>query len=101
MQTFVTVHGERAADFEQLFGTATVRVKGMCPNWAVVPEHELPQLVFELDLDWVHEGGFRDALVAHISQRFGETPAFVERELEDKGVPILAMNCTVNGRDFL
>lgn len=102
-QTFVTVHGDRAADFEKVFGTATVPVKSVCPQWAVVPEHDEPQCVFELDLMWVAMKGFRGALVNHLSERFGHEAELVDASLERIGVPILAINCTImsNGRDFL
>lgn len=102
-QTFVIVHGERAADFEKVFGTATVAIKNICPNWAVVPEYDSPQCVFELDLNWVRAQGLRDALVDHLAERFGYEAELVDASLERLGVPILAIDCTImtNGRDFL
>lgn len=103
VEHFVTVHGERAADFEKVFDTATVRVKTWFSHNAFVAEHKKRQEVFELDLDWVRENGFRDKLVAHLAERFGRPVEFVGRELDRIGVPILASDCTVmtNGREFL
>lgn len=102
-QAFVTVHGERATDFAEVFGTVTVPVKSTCPNWAVVPSYDDPQCVFELDLGWVSAQGRREALVEHLAARFGYAKELVDASLERIGVPILAIDCTImsNNRDFL
>jgi hypothetical protein len=103
IEHFVTVSGSRAADFEKVFGTATVRVTSWLPRKGWVAEHEEAEDVFELDLDWVRANGFRDALVKHLAERFEQPADFVGRELDRIGVPILAKNCTIttSGREFL
>lgn len=103
VEHFVTVHGARAADFEKVFGTATVRVTSWRAHKGWVAEHDGAVDIFELDLDWVCANGFRDALVAHLAERFNQEADFVGRELEHIGVPILAKNCTLStsGREFL
>lgn len=103
VEHFVTVHGDRAADFQKIFGTTTVRVTGWRAHKGWVAEHNTTQDVLELDLDWVCANGFRDALVAHLAERFNLPADFVGRDLERVGVPILAEDCTLttNGREFL
>lgn len=98
--TTVTVHGKREADFERVFGTTTVHVQGWAPHHAQLPGHDEPQLVFLLDLEWVKEAGHRANLVAFLAERFEQDPAFVDRELERMGMPILARDCTMSTTDM-
>lgn len=95
MATLVTVHDEeRAADFQRVLGTATVRVKGWPTFPARLPGFDEPQPVFELDLDWVEEIGRTERLVRHLAARFNVPASEVERDLRTVGVPILATDCT-------
>jgi hypothetical protein len=101
----VTVHGKRARDFERVYGSTTVRVKELLPvpTMALLPGFDKPQPVYMLDLEWAKREGHRARLVAFISERFGIPADDVERELDERGVPILARDCTYtsNSREFL
>lgn len=102
-KTYITVHGGRGRRFEEMFGTATVPVRGWRPTTEVLPGFSEPQEVFELDLEWVSEQGHRDNLVEYLTHGFGCPREFVDAHLEQIGVPILATQCTVTSRnmDFL
>lgn len=90
----VTVHGAREADFERVYGSTTVQVKSPIPHRAILPGHDEPQLVYELDLEWATREGHRDRLVAFLAERFGIPASDVAQGLEEHGVPILAENTT-------
>jgi hypothetical protein len=88
----VTVQGPRAADFEAVFGTATVHVRSPIPQLAELPGRGM-QYVYLLDLALVTPEQ-RARLIAHIAARF-ELPADeVAAELDDHGVPILVSDAT-------
>lgn len=87
---WITVRGERATDFLTVFGTATVPVQAPVPEPAGLPGFDEPQLVYLLDLRWVVEEGHWEKLVDFTTARFGESREFVDRELADVGMPILA-----------
>lgn len=98
----VTVHDpSRAADFERVFGTATVPVRERLPipQTVSLPIGERP--CYFLDLSAI-TAAQRERLIAFLIERFGETREGVERELPN-GVPILAESCTfeTDGVDFL
>jgi hypothetical protein len=92
---WVTVHGERAADFERVFGTTTVAVRSPAQSLARLPGLEEPQAIFELDLEWVAEIGRREQLVRFLAGRFDYPASEVERDLDRVGMPVLARDCYV------
>ncbi len=89
----VTVHGERAKDWEAVFGTTTLPVRAPHPYPASVPGKGFT-MVYDLDLDLVTPEQ-RERLVGHLATRFGLTEREVERDIERQGVPLLAEDCSV------
>jgi hypothetical protein len=92
----VTVFGERAEEFEDVFGTATVPVLGPLPELALVNGFEEPQPVYLLDLKALSHDQ-RDRLVAHIARKFGADEGAVADQLTALGLPILAADTIVCG----
>ncbi len=90
----VTVTGERAKDFIEVFGSPTVPVQLPAPHKAYLPGLLDQQLVYMLDLNEITDEQ-RQRLIAFIAQRFKLSYEDVARDLEAHGVPILASDCTV------
>lgn len=90
---FVTVTGDRAAEWEQIFGTTTVNVRSPIPQWADLPGKG-KSLIFLLDLELITPTQ-RQRLVEHISRKWNQPPAEVEAEIKARGVPILDEDCIV------
>lgn len=92
---------ERVREFEEVFGSATVPVRG----WIIPHRASLPigrREVWELDLDAITDEQ-RERLIAHLAAKFGADEAHVRAHLRDEGVAILADDCVVSsdGMDFL
>lgn len=92
----VTVHGPpaRLADFERVFGSATVPVTQLLPVPAMA---ELPGVgrkpVYLLDLRAIDQEQ-RARLIDFCVERFGENRRYVIDHLDELGFPILAEDCT-------
>jgi len=95
--TITVTDPERKAEWEGIFGTATVRVKSPFPTLADLLGRS-DSMIFELDLEAITPEQ-REKLVAHIAERFSIPVAEVEALLDDHGVPILAEHCVVSGID--
>lgn len=91
--TVTVCNPERRAEFEAVFGTATVYVKSPFPTRANLPGHP-DSLIFELDLESITPEQ-RERLVAFLAEKFGIAAGEVDGLLEVHGVPILADDCVV------
>jgi hypothetical protein len=85
---------KRRAEFEKIFGTATVQVKSARPTLAEVGDLGVHQ-VYMLDLDAV-VGDALDRLVAHLAAKFGVEPYAIVEILRAEGMAILAEDCFVS-----
>jgi hypothetical protein len=90
----------RAADWQKVFGTNTVRIKGIIPVKRNVcgVERELYFIDLEALTDFQ-----RLMLVNHISRKFNISRLEVERELPVHGCPILSEDVIISfdARQFL
>lgn len=90
----VTVTGERAEEFREIFGTTTVPVVSPFSEIAELGdtgEHEC----FMLDLERISHEQY-DRLVAHIARKFGTDEAAVAASLRERGLPIKAEDCLMS-----
>lgn len=85
----VTVMGERAEEFKQVFGTDTVQVLLPFPHMARLEGVEGEQSVYMLDVDALTTEQ-RDRLVVHLARKFVSSEIEISRFLENEGLPILA-----------
>jgi len=83
---------ERAAEFEQVFGSATVPVEAPVPARADVAGEE--HLAYALDLEALDAETIA-RLVEHLAAKFGVDPDLVEEALHAQGLAILAEGCVV------
>jgi len=93
------IGGERAAAFEQVFGTRIVAVESPATHMALLPGLDEPQEVYLLDLEWAREQGCRQRIVAHLSCQFGVEESFTDARLEQEGLPLLAADTTLEIRN--
>lgn len=94
-EVFVTCRDQsRQADFMRVFGSVTVPVLSPEIRLVELPGRG-PTWVYMLDLDRLH-AGHRLAMVDHIVDRFGEPRDRVLRDLERKGMPIIAEGCELS-----
>lgn len=89
----VTITGDRAAEWQQVFGTTTVNVQTPLPQWADLPGKGRAK-IFLLDLGLITPEQ-RQRLIEHISQKWNIPPDQVEADIEAQGVPILDEDCYV------
>jgi hypothetical protein len=91
--TTVTLSKEstRYADWLKVFGGATVEVTAALPHVAQVRGET--KEVFLLNLKALDDSQ-RRRLVEHLSERFGESCEDIERELDERGLPILTDDTT-------
>ena len=98
-RTTVTVHEPtRAAEYQRIFGSATVPVKSFFPTLANLPGFKRPLEVYLLDLDKITTDQ-RGRLASHIAERFGLNSTEVNRDLDRHGVPIRAEHCSAASSD--
>lgn len=83
----VIVMGERAVDFEAVFGSATVCVQSPTAQLADI-EGEMKR-VYLLDLDTLTDEQ-KDRLVQHLARKSGCSESIVSAGLEAVGLPIVA-----------
>ena len=100
-QVTVVKPPERVQEFIDVFGSATVPVRG----WIIPHTGNLPigkRDVFELDLEAITDEQ-RERLIEHLTRKFNEPPGVVRQYLDQEGVAILAEDCVVSsdGLDFL
>lgn len=86
---WITVRGPREVEFLAVFGTARLPVRSPLPELASLPGKDGPQLVYQLAVDRI-SAEQRARLCAHLGEKFGYAPAFVDLWLDEEGMPILA-----------
>lgn len=91
---FVTMHGERGAEYTQVLGTATVAVLSPVPVEARLGIGLVPEPAYMLKVDALTSEQ-REALAAHLAKKFGVDPFEVNAALATLGMPIRAFDCTV------
>ena len=96
--TVQVVDGKRKAFWMEVFGTDTLPVVGVVPQWATVPSREGPQLVYMLDLR-VIGGEQRARLVGALAEKFGLPVEEVAGLLDVHGVPVLADDVVLTSSD--
>jgi hypothetical protein len=89
----VTVHEPtRAAEFEKIFGSATVCVTTGFPVMCMIEKVERP--CYMLDLKELGSAQ-KAALVKHLANKFGADAEDVVQAIYNIGLPILAEECTL------
>ncbi len=89
----VTVHGDRAEMFQEVFGTTTVCVENAVGEIANLPGLGVRH-VYKLDLAEI-TAEQREKLIINLAGRFGMSKSEVRALLVTHGVPILAEDCTM------
>ena len=89
----VTVHEPtRRAEFEKIFGSATVYVISGVPQMCSIEGGN--RLCYMLDVDLLTPSQF-EALSEHLAVKFKISRIVIRRELIMRGLPILADDCTL------
>ena len=97
--TTVQVVDEGRREFwMDIFGTDTLPVVGVVPQWATVPSREGPQLVYMLDLRAI-DGEQRARLVGALAEKFRLPVGEVAGLLDVHGVPVLADDVVLTSSD--
>jgi hypothetical protein len=81
---------ERKKRFEEVFGTNSVYVKSPFSKLIRIPSGET-KLAYFLDFQYVNEKQ-RERLVVLLAERFDLTEEYVNKKLEQIGLPILKEN---------
>ncbi|MGB9181842.1 MAG: hypothetical protein WCB68_21610 [Pyrinomonadaceae bacterium] len=87
-KAFILESSPRSGEWLKVFGGRDVRVLGPLPKLAQVCGTEDVE-IYLLDLDALTEEQ-RERLVTHLSEKFKIGREELEREIAEKGVPILA-----------
>ncbi len=90
---FVTVDGERAHEFKQVFGTPTVPILSPTTVQAEVAAGGLRDVYF-LDLDGLTLQQHNN-LIAHVARAFNTTASEALLNIQRNGFPILAEGTTL------
>ena len=91
--TVTVTNPERAAQWREMIGSDTVCVQSPIPEPADLPGHP-HALIYLVDLHELNPGQIA-RLVESLSRRFGLSPEEANRELQERGIPILADDCIV------
>jgi hypothetical protein len=84
----LTVGGARAAEFERVFGSTTVRVLSPLPQRIRLPDGRVEPCYL---LDTVAlRSDQRRRLVAHLAEQFGLPESAIDGRLDEDGMPIVA-----------
>lgn len=90
----LTVHDDRAAEYQRIFGTDTVYVKSPMAEIVTLEGTGERQSVYMLDLS-LYDDLTHDRLVSYIARKFNADEADVTKELGERGLPIQAKNATL------
>lgn len=85
---------DRAEVFMKVFGRLEVCVTNIVPEVANLPGFDEPQRVYKLDLNEITFDE-QKALINHISDKFNLNPTLVDKQIAERGVPILASERTL------
>jgi hypothetical protein len=87
------VSGERAEIFREIFGTDEVAIESPIPILANLPGVG-ERLCYMLDMNEI-TAEQRLKLIVFLAQRFGADGEVIDRDLDTKGMPIVAEFCFV------
>ena len=87
-EAFLLKDSPRYADWIKVFGVNRVQIRGALPQLANVCDQPDTE-IYLLDLNALTSEQ-RERLVSHLSQKFNLARRKVERDLKEKGMPILA-----------
>lgn len=87
---------ERARIFMEVFGSHTIPLLSFVPSWQSFPTGE--QLCYRVNLRAITPDQ-RGRLVDYIARRFDYEPAYVEANLDQIGMPVLAEHMTIASSD--
>ncbi len=90
---FVTIHGERGAEWERACGTRQFPIETPTPNFANLPGKPRSR-VFMLALNQI-DPPVMEKIVAHLAGKFKLTPEEAAVEIAGHGIPILEDDCSV------
>lgn len=88
---------QRAETWRQILGTRTINLKSFLPTYANLPEKPNAK-IYELDLILLTTEQ-RQRLIIYLSKKFNFTKAYVERNLDALGCPILAEDVVMTVRN--
>ena len=87
-------HPTRRIECLEMFGTTSLHVKSINPEFVLVPGFDEPQPVYYVDLSLLTPQQ-RQRLIRHLSSRFNLPIEQVKRQLRKQDVPIRAEDCTL------
>lgn len=85
----------QALNWLTILNTKTIPVTSWTPEWSIPLGLEEPQLTYRLDLALLTPRQ-RQRLVQTLADRFSQTIAVVEQQIDEHGVAIPAEACQVN-----
>lgn len=89
---------ERKVFWESVFGGDEVPIVCFLPELARLPGFKEPQQVYLLDLKAITEEQ-KERLVAALAEKFGDPADVVAKEIDYRGLPILAADVSVSSSD--
>ena len=87
-------HPQQRLEWLEMFGTTSIHVKSIFPEFAEVMGFDEPQPVYYVDLKLLTPNQ-RQRLIRHLSSRFNLPVGQVKRQLQQQNVPIPAAGCTL------
>lgn len=90
---WVTIHGERGAEWERVIGTNCLPVQSPVPIPALLPGLG-ESLVFLLAMDQLEPEQVMK-IVEHLSAKFRLSPEEAAQEIAAAGIPILHTDCSI------
>ena len=91
---WVTIHGERGAEWEHILGTSRLPVRSPIPVLANLPGMPEPQHVYLVALDKLPVGALTK-IIDHLSAKFDLDSAEAAEEIEKAGIPIWEKDCSL------
>lgn len=93
---WATIRGwARRREWMKVLGTETVPILSPVPQRADLPNYP-NYLVYMVDVAALSTEQ-RERLVTFLAKKFGVPEAELQRDIETRGVPILAEECTITG----
>ena len=91
----VTINHPRGRlEWLEMFGTTSIHVKSIIPEFTMLPGFDEPQPVYYVDVSLLTPQQ-RQHLIRHLSTRFNLPLEHVKRQLQQQDVPIPAADCTL------
>ncbi len=92
--TITINHPQRRLEWLEMFGTASIHVKSIIPEFVMLLGFEEPQPVYYVDLSLLTSQQHQ-RLIRHLSCRFNLPIEQVKRRLRKQEVPVPATDCTL------